>query len=45
MLRCEICGTTADDEAQGWRAYLASDEDDVEVVIFCPLCAEGIRAY
>ena len=34
---------STDDEAQGWRAYLASgeeDETDVEVAVFCPVCAE-----
>jgi hypothetical protein len=41
MLRCEICGIMADDHALGWRAYLASDDDEgVEVVVFCPTCAE-----
>jgi hypothetical protein len=43
MLRCEIC-VSNDDEARGWRAFLASGEDEneaeVEVVIFCPACAE-----
>ena len=38
-LCCEECGATAeDDRAAGWRAYLASDEDEesLEAVVYCP---------
>ena len=37
------CGAEADELATGWRAYRAGDldEDDVlEVLMFCPACAE-----
>jgi hypothetical protein len=42
-LRCVECGAEADELAAGWRAYRAGDldEDDVvEVLMFCPSCAE-----
>jgi hypothetical protein len=42
-LRCVECGAEADEIANGWRAYRAGDleEDDVvEVLMFCPACAE-----
>jgi hypothetical protein len=30
-----------DERAQGWRAYLAEDEEDKPIVlIYCPQCAE-----
>jgi hypothetical protein len=42
-LRCTDCGRWSDDEARRWRAVLAGDadiEDTLEVVFFCPDCAE-----
>jgi hypothetical protein len=36
------CGTQSDYLATGWRAYLAGafdDEDEEEIVLFCPECA------
>ena len=37
VLTCANCGTVADDEAKGWRAYL---DDDGQAVTFCPDCDE-----
>lgn len=52
-LICEECGRLAAPGARGWKGYLAGlneddecDEGGVEVLIFCPRCAErefGIR--
>lgn len=36
-LTCGNCGTVADAEAKGWRAYL---DDEGQAVTFCPECAE-----
>jgi hypothetical protein len=41
-LTCVECGSTADDDAHGWRAYLVDLKDDgepLEVVFLCPDCA------
>lgn len=36
------CGVESDELANGWRAYLAEDDDEEEwrVLMFCPPCAE-----
>jgi hypothetical protein len=42
-LRCVECADEADELATGWRAYRAGDLDDddvIEVLMFCPPCAE-----
>jgi hypothetical protein len=42
-LRCAECGRQADETADGWRAYLAvidESDEDLEVEVFCPECAE-----
>jgi hypothetical protein len=43
-LVCAECNRSADATARGWKAYLAGgldDEDEaVEVVCLCPICAE-----
>jgi hypothetical protein len=39
QLVCAECGAQADEDAEGWRAYLTSDEPE-EVATFCPKCAE-----
>jgi hypothetical protein len=41
-VRCSECGATAREGADGWRAYVVGgyDGEDVEVVVFCPDCAE-----
>jgi hypothetical protein len=37
---CEECGCDSDDEARGWEAHLALEDDGtVTVVIFCPVCS------
>jgi hypothetical protein len=36
---CAECGKQADPDAEGWRAYLTSDEPE-EVATFCPDGAE-----
>jgi hypothetical protein len=38
-LLCEECGVLTIEHAQGWRALLTDDEP-LEVVSFCPVCAE-----
>jgi hypothetical protein len=37
VLECVECGTQAEGEARGWRAYL--DDDSSEVWVFCAHCA------
>lgn len=37
MLRCEECGAEAEENAEGWRAYLTVDD---EVAGYCPDCSE-----
>jgi hypothetical protein len=42
-LRCIECGTISDDDAAGWRAYIAFVEEDgepAEIAIYCPACAK-----
>jgi hypothetical protein len=42
-LQCAECGREADQAADRWRAYLSvTDESDeeLEVDVFCPGCAE-----
>jgi hypothetical protein len=43
-LVCEKCGAPSSAAATGWRAYRSDDledeEDEPEVVFFCPGCAE-----
>jgi ribosomal protein L44E len=39
QLLCAECGKQADANAEGWRAYLTSDEPE-EVATFCPDCAK-----
>jgi ribosomal protein L44E len=38
-LVCAECGETADEGADGWRAYFTDDEPK-EFRTFCPDCAE-----
>jgi hypothetical protein len=38
-LSCVECGAEADDEAEGWKAYLTNDEPP-ETATYCPACAE-----
>lgn len=39
-LTCAECGTTAEDDAPGWRAYLTGEDGEVDgVEVFCPECA------
>jgi hypothetical protein len=42
IIRCKECDVESDELAAGWRAFLAGDfdEDEEEVVLFCPDCAE-----
>jgi hypothetical protein len=42
IIQCAECGAESDGLAAGWRAYLAADfdEDEGEVVLFCPDCAD-----
>ena len=39
---CTECGVAAREGADGWRAFVVGgyDGEDVEVVVFCPDCAE-----
>lgn len=39
---CTECGAAAREGADGWRAFVVGgyDGDDVEIVVFCPDCAE-----
>jgi hypothetical protein len=44
-LVCVECGTTADDGAVGWRAYLVDlreEGEPLEVVLLCPDCAARV---
>jgi len=41
-LTCSECEVEADECARGWLAYLVDlpdDEDEVELIAFCPMCA------
>jgi hypothetical protein len=40
-LHCLECGAESDEHARGWKAYVrgAYEGDDVEVGVFCPMCA------
>ena len=44
LLRCVECGVESPGLAPGWRAYLVDepdeDEQEQEVLMFCPECAE-----
>ena len=39
---CSECGAAAREGAEGWCAFVVGgyDGDDVEIVVFCPDCAE-----
>ena len=37
VLECVECGCRDDERGRGWRAYL---DDDQDVWIYCPDCAE-----
>ena len=39
---CSECGAAAREGAEGWRAFVVGgyDGEEVEVVVFCPDCAE-----
>jgi hypothetical protein len=44
-MRCQECGTVADGQARGWRAYRCDlgheyELDEPELVFYCPACAE-----
>lgn len=41
-LRCAECGRLADERALGWRALHGREqpEDEPDVFVFCPACAE-----
>jgi hypothetical protein len=40
-LRCVECGRVRAAGARGWRAYLATDENEpAEAVVYCPECVE-----
>jgi hypothetical protein len=43
IIRCAECSTESDRLAAGWQAHLARDldeeENEQEVVLFCPECA------
>lgn len=41
ILICAECGCHSDEQATGWRAFLADLDDDGEdeVVLFCQRCA------
>jgi len=41
VLRCDECGTVAEDEAKGWQAMLIDDgyEECPFVVVFCRDCS------
>jgi hypothetical protein len=43
IIRCAECGTESDGLAAGWQAHLArdldQDENEQDVVLFCPECA------
>ena len=43
-LACQECCRDSDDEARGWRTYVADDPDEVDaepvVASYCPDCAE-----
>jgi DNA-directed RNA polymerase subunit RPC12/RpoP len=39
--RCAECGREQTASERGWRAYLATDEEEpAEAVLYCPECAE-----
>jgi hypothetical protein len=43
QLTCVECGATAENGAEGWRAYLVDlrgEGEPLEVVVLCPDCAE-----
>jgi hypothetical protein len=43
VLFCEECGCDSDDEARGWEAHLAREDDgSTTVAIFCPVCSVEI---
>jgi hypothetical protein len=38
---CVECGRETNATEKGWRAVLAGDvEDELEVAVYCPVCAE-----
>lgn len=39
---CTECGAAAREGPEGWRAFVVGgyDGEDVEIVVFCPDCAE-----
>lgn len=43
-LSCQECLRDSDDEARGWRTYVADDPDELDaepiVASYCPDCAE-----
>lgn len=39
MLRCEECHAVCE-YAAGWIAYRIDDEEEPEIVVYCPQCAE-----
>jgi hypothetical protein len=43
-LSCQECCRDSDDEARGWRTYVADDPDELDaepvVASYCPDCAE-----
>ena len=44
VLWCAECGAESDELATGWRAFLGAaldeDEQEAELLMFCPACAE-----
>jgi hypothetical protein len=43
LLTCAECGATAPEKAAGWRAFRAdqaNEDEEPEVVLLCPKCAE-----
>jgi hypothetical protein len=40
ILFCEECGCESEDDARGWEAHPAREEDgSVTVAFFCPVCS------
>jgi hypothetical protein len=40
VLVCDGCGCELEDDARGWTAHLAREEDDsIIVTVFCPNCS------
>lgn len=40
LLQCATCGCRVPEFERGWRAYLADEECETNVIVLCPECSE-----